>query len=79
MYSPNFGGNRMTVRFASLGDIREFVGLATLQPYNVMVFDGNRTVNAKMFTIDFAHPLRVDVGENESVFAPVAKKFICES
>lgn len=73
----------MTVRFASLGDIREFVGLATLQPYNVMVFDGDRTVNAKsfmeMFTIDFAHPLRVDVGENESVFAPVAKKFICES
>lgn len=73
----------MTVRFASLGDIREFVGLATLQPYNVMVLDGNRTVNAKsfmeMFTIDFAHPLRVDVGENESVFAPVAKKFICES
>ena len=48
-----------------------------------MVFDGNRTVNAKsfmeMFTIDFAHPLRVDVGENESVFAPIAKKFICES
>lgn len=73
----------MTVRFASLGDIREFVSLATLQPYNVLVVDGDRSVNAKsfmeMFTINFSHPLRVDVGENGSRFAAVAKKFICES
>ena len=71
----------MTVRFASLGDIREFVSLATLQPYDVMVLDGDRTVNAKsfmeMFTIDFAHPLRVEAGEHTDAFAHVAKKFIC--
>lgn len=73
----------MTVRFASLSDIREFVSLATLQPYNVKVLDGDRVVDAKsfmeMFTIDFAHPLCVDVGENTSSFALAAKKFICES
>lgn len=73
----------MTVHFASLGDIREFVSLATLQPYNVMVVDGEHTVNAKsfmeMFTINFSHPLLVDAGENDSRFATVAKKFICES
>ena len=73
----------MTVRFASLRDIREFVSMATLQPYNVMVLDGDRAVNAKsfmeMFTRDFAHPLHVDAGENADRFALVAKKFICES
>ena len=72
----------MTVRFASLSDIREFVGLASLQPYMVEVHDGDRRVNAKsfmeMFTIDFTHPLLVDVcgKENEIAFAGAAKKFI---
>ena len=72
----------MTVRFSSLSDIREFVGLASLQPYMVEVHDGDRRVNAKsfmeMFTIDFTHPLLVDVcgKENEIAFAGAAKKFI---
>lgn len=72
----------MTVRFESLNDIREFVGLASLQPFKVEIHDGERTVNAKsfmeMFTIDFTHPLLVNVkGEdNESTFAGACKKFI---
>lgn len=72
----------MTVRFESLSDIREFVGLASLQPFKVEVHDGERTVNAKsfmeMFTIDFTHPLLVNITgvDNESAFAGAAKKFL---
>lgn len=72
----------MTVRFASLNDVREFVGIATLQPYAVQLQDGSRTVNAKsfmeMFTLDFTHPLLVAVGgaENEARFAHAAGKFM---
>lgn len=72
----------MTVQFASLNDVKEFVGLATLQPYSVEVHDGDRLVNAKsfmeMFTINFTDPLLVEVGgkENEANFAHAAKKFL---
>ena len=72
----------MTVHFDSLGDVREFVGLATLQPYAVQVLDGDRTVNAKsfmeMFTINFTQPLQVEVAgaDNEAAFARAAKKFL---
>lgn len=72
----------MTVQFASLSDVREFVGLATLQPYEVQVRDGDRRVDAKcfmeMFTLDFTAPLNVEISgeENESAFASAAKKFL---
>lgn len=72
----------MTIRFASLNDVREFVSLATLQTYPVKVVDGERTVNAKsfmeMFTLDFSQPLSVEVGgeENQTAFAKAAKKFL---
>ena len=72
----------MTVHSDSLGDVREFVGLATLQPYAVQVLDGDRTVNAKsfmeMFTINFTRPLQVEIAgaDNEAAFARVAKKFL---
>ena len=72
----------MTVQFASLSDVREFVGLATLQPYEAQVRDGDRCVDAKcfmeMFTLDFTSPLDVEINgeENESAFASAAKKFL---
>ena len=72
----------MTVRFESLGDVKEFVGRATLQPYAVQVQDGERMVNAKsfmeMFTINFTQPLRVEVAgeENAASFARAAKRFV---
>lgn len=72
----------MKIHFASLGDVQEFVGLATLQPYTVQVQDKDRTVNAKsfmeMFTLDLSAPLFVTVSgdENEAHFAHAAKKFI---
>ena len=72
----------MTVHFDSLGDVREFVGPATLQPYAVQVLDGDRMVNAKsfmeMFTINFTQPLQVEIAgaDNEAAFARAAKKFL---
>ena len=72
----------MTVQLASLSDVREFVGLATLQPYEVQVRDGDRRVDAKcfmeMFTLDFTAPLNVEISgeENKSAFASAAKKFL---
>ena len=49
----------MIVRFASVSDVREFVGLATLQPYAIDVVDGEHVVSAKnfmeLFTINFTH------------------------
>lgn len=72
----------MQIRFASLGDVREFVGLATLQPYAVQVRDKEHCVNAKsfmeMFTLDLSEPLSVTVSgnENEAHFARAAKKFL---
>lgn len=70
----------MTVCFSSLNDVKEFVGLATLQPYPVQVSDGDRAVNAKsfmeMFSINFTAPLSVQVGEHEESFASAARKFL---
>lgn len=72
----------MIVRFASLHDVRQFVGLASLQPYEVQVHDGDRLVNAKsfmeMFTINFTEPLEVEVNgaENEAKFAHAVREFL---
>ena len=72
----------MKIQFASLSDVQEFVGLATLQPYAVQVQDSERSVDAKsfmeMFTLDFSEPLSVTVSgdENEANFAHAAKKFL---
>lgn len=72
----------MTVHFTSVNDVREFVSLATLQPYCVEVRDGDHTVNAKsfmeMFTLDFSKALLVNVesSEHEAQFAHAAKKFL---
>lgn len=72
----------MKVKFSSLDDVREFVSLATLQPYEVSVVDGERVVSAdsfmEMFTINFTHPLEVAVDGTENVgrFAKAAARFI---
>ena len=58
----------MIVRFASVSDVREFVGLATLQPYAIDVVDGEHVVSAKnfmeLFTINFTHPLQVQIADS---------------
>lgn len=71
----------MTVRLGSVNDVREFVSLATTQPYRVFVESGDRSVNAKsfmeMFTLDFSEPLRLNIAEeNQETFRLAAGKFI---
>ena len=71
----------MTVHFASVGDIREFVSLASLQTYGIEVCDESHCVNAtsfmELFTLDFTKPLTVRVdGGREADFAAAAEKFI---
>lgn len=71
----------MTIRLASVSDVREFVSLATTQPYRVFVEDGDRSVNAKsfmeMFTLNFSEPLRLNIAEeNQETFRVAAGKFI---
>ena len=72
----------MTVTFSSVQDVREFVGLASLQPFPVLVKEGDRVVNANSFmemcTLDFRRPLKIDIQnpENEKSFALSAAKFI---
>ena len=75
----------MIVRFASVSDVREFVGLATLQPYAIDVVDGEHVVSAKnfmeLFTINFTHPLQVQIADsrNEAHFAKAAARFVVGS
>ena len=76
----------MTVRFTSVRDIREFVGLATLQSFPVHVADsGGSTADAKcfmeMFTVDFTHPLQVVIDDESdaAAFARSAARFLVKS
>lgn len=71
----------MTVRFSCVNDVREFVSLATLQSFPILVEDGEHSVNAKsfmeMFTLDFSAPLRLSVDEKYAEsFRNTAEKFI---
>lgn len=72
----------MTVQFSSLNEIKEFVGLASLQPYGIYLHTDGGVVNAKCFmqmcTVDFTNPLELAVSgtENEKRFLKMAKKFI---
>ena len=72
----------MTIRLASVTDVREFVSLATTQPYSVLVADGDRFVNATsfmcLFSLDYAQPLTVEMDcskEEWEAFAPKLRKF----
>lgn len=76
----------MTVQFHSLRDIREFVGLATLQSYPIQVEDAaGATADAKcfmeMFTVDFTQPLtlRIDESADTASFARSAARFLVKT
>jgi hypothetical protein len=61
--------------------VREFVSLATTQPYTVLVDDGDRSVNAtsfmEMFTLNFSRPLRLNIAEeHQERFRMAAEKFL---
>lgn len=76
----------MTVQFHSLRDIREFVGLATLQSYPIHVADAaGATADAKcfmeMFTVEFTQPLTLLVGADADAgpFLRGAARFLADS
>ncbi len=72
----------MTVRLTSVLDIKEFVSIATVQPFDILVKDGEHCVNAKSFmemcTLNFSRPLLIDAGssENEARLSALAQNFI---
>ncbi len=71
----------MTVRFRSLDEVREFVCLASLQPYAISLSDGSRCADAKsfmeLFTLDLSGPIGVAVdGDNGPRFARCVNKFL---
>jgi len=72
----------MIIRLASVLDIKDFVSIATVQPFSVLVHDGEHCVNATSFmemcTLDFRKPLRVEAGsaENEARLAIAAQNYI---
>ncbi len=72
----------MVIRLASVLDIKDFVSIATVQPFSVLVRDGEHCVNATSFmemcTLDFRKPLLVDAGsaENEALLALAAQNYI---
>lgn len=53
------------IAIRSFADVRDFVSLATVQPFQVLVGNGNRSVNGKsfigMFTLDYTRPLTVSI------------------
>lgn len=72
----------MTVQLTSVLDVKEFVSIATVQPFEIVVKNGEHCVNAKSFmemcTLDFSKPLVIDAGgaENEAKLALLAQNFI---
>lgn len=72
----------MIIHLASVLDIKDFVSIATVQPFSVLVNDGERCVNATSFmemcTLDFRKPLLVEAGsaENEARLAVAAQNYI---
>ncbi len=52
-----------TVRIRSFQQIQDFVALASVQPFRILVFTGRELVNAKSFigmaSLDYSFPVKV--------------------
>ena len=52
-----------SIEIHSFQDVRDFVSLATVQPFRVLVGNDRRRVNGKsfmgMFSLDYSRPVRV--------------------
>lgn len=71
------------IRIRSFADVQDFVSLATVQPFHVMVGNERQQINAKsfmgMFGLDYSHPLlvTVDCGPEEfQRFQQEASRFL---
>ena len=57
----------------SLRQVQEFVSLAMVQPFDVLVGNDKQQINGKsfmgMFSLDYARPLRVSVSCSEEEFS----------
>ena len=74
-----------SIELHSFQKVKDFVALATVQPFSVLVGNGTRRVNGKsfmgMFTLDYTQPLSVRVncdGEEFSQFAQAAARLAAE-
>lgn len=81
-----YGANK-TMEFdiilRSLRQVQDFVALAMVQPFEVIVGNDNQTINGKdlmgMFSLDYSHPVRVRVSctqEQFSCFRTAAATFL---
>ena len=56
----------------SFGQVKDFVSLAMVQPFEVLVGNAQKQVNGKsfigMFTLDYTRPLQVHVNCSEEEF-----------
>lgn len=67
----------------SLSDVREFVSLSTVQPFEVYITTAHQRINAKsfmgMFAVDYRYPVTVmmECGEPEYLrFRQAAARFL---
>ena len=51
------------IRLSSVGDVQEFVAIATTRPFAVTIHDANNKIKGssfmEMFCLDFSRPVRV--------------------
>lgn len=71
------------IELTSFADVQDFVEVATVQPFRILVGNDRTRVNAKsfmgMFSLDFSQPVhvRVDCSEDECArFMQAASKFL---
>lgn len=74
-----------TVSIRSFQDVKDFVSLATIQPFRVLVGNGRQWVSAKsfmgMFSLDYRTPVRVRMDCTDSQydsFHDQAARFLAE-
>ena len=62
-----------SIAIRSFAEVQEFVALAMVQPFEVLVGHENHRINGKsfigMFSLDFRRPLQVHVNCDDAAFA----------
>lgn len=62
-----------SIMIRSFAEVQEFVALAMVQPFEVLVGSENHRINGKsfigMFSLDFRQPLQVQVNCDDAAFA----------
>ena len=65
--------HHFNIHIQSFHQVREFVSLAMVQPFDVLVGNDKQQINGKsfmgMFSLDYARPVRVSVKCSEEEFS----------